>query len=337
MKKFKIKEFASLLGYHPQYLRILEKEGKIPKARRDPKTNWRYYTLEDLIEAKRRLGLPVSERSAVQVFINYKGGTGKSTIASSYAYNLAMMGFNVLAIDLDPQGHLTRSLGIPDETARGLPTLIDGVSDGDITKVILSIKNGLLKLIPSNMNLTVFEKYLQQQNIAVETKLYKLLQPILPNYHYVVIDCAPSVSLSNINAMVAADDIIVPVVPDYLSYDGLNLLFKDISALKENATFYHARRIKIVVNRYDQRLTIADVLINTLRNDYGDMLMKTILRQDATVERAQAKLLTIFEYARRSKFAEDIMSFTNELLEEEKNLTRRIDEKEKEVAKEGAL
>jgi len=337
MKKFRIKEFASLLGYHPQYLRILEKEGKIPQARRDPKTNWRYYTLEDLVEAKRRLGLPISEKSAVQVFINYKGGTGKSTIASSYAYNLAMMGFNVLAIDLDPQGHMTRSLGVPDESARGLPTLVDGITLGDITKVMLPIKNGLLRLIPSNMNLTVFEKYLQQQNIAVETKLYKLLQPILPSFNYVVIDCAPSVSLANINAMVAADDIIVPVVPDYLSYDGLNLLFKDISALRENATFYHVRRIRIVVNRYDQRLTIADVLINTLRSEYGDMLMGTILRQDATVERAQAKLLTIFEYARRSKFAEDIVSFTNELLEEEKKLTRRGDEKGQKVAKKEAL
>ncbi len=324
MKKFKIKEFAQLLGYHPQYLRILEKEGKIPPARRDPKSNWRYYTIEDLIEAKKQLGIPINEKPAVQVFINYKGGTGKSTIASNYAYNLAQIGFNVLAIDLDPQGHLTRSLGIPDENARILPTIMEGIIKGDINHSIVSIKNNLLHLIPSNVNLTIFEKYLQQQNIAVETKLYKILQPIMPNYNYIIIDCAPSVSLANINAMVAADDIFVPVVPDFLSYDGLNLLFKDISSLKENATFYHARQIKIIVNRYDQRLSIADILIKTLQNEYKDMLMNTILRQDATVERAQAKLLTIFEYARRSKFAQDITNFTNEVLENEKKLTQKL-------------
>lgn len=287
MKKFRIKEFAQLLGYHPQYLRILEKEGKIPPARRDPRSNWRYYTLEDLIEAKKRLGIPVNEKPAVQVFINYKGGTGKSTIASNYAYNLAQMGFSVLAIDLDPQGHLTRALGIPDENARLLATIMDGVVKNDLSQSIISIKNNLLHLIPSNVNQTMFERYLQQQNIAVEAKLYKLLQPVLPNYNYVIIDCAPSVSLVNINAMVAADDIIVPVIPDFLSYDGLNLLFKDISALKENAALYHARQIKIVVNRYDQRLSISDVLIKTLQQEYGGMMLKTILRQDATVKEAR--------------------------------------------------
>jgi chromosome partitioning protein len=321
MKKFKIKEFAQLLGYHPQYLRVLEKEGKIPPARRDPKTNWRYYTLQDLIEAKKQLGIPVNEKPTIQVFINYKGGTGKSTIASNYAYNLAQLGFEVLAIDLDPQGHLTRSLGIPDEASRTLPTIMDGITKGDISTSIISVKDNLLHLIPSNVNLTIFEKYLQQQSIAVETKLYKLLQPIMPKYNYIIIDCAPSVSLANINAMVAADDIIVPIIPDFLSYDGLNLLFKDISALRENATMYHARQIRIIVNKYDQRLSIADILIKTLKEEYKDMLLNSIIRQDATVERAQAKLLTIFEYAKRSKFAQDIISFTHEMLENEKKFT----------------
>ena len=252
---------------------------------------------------------------------SYKGGTGKSTIASNYAYNLAQLGFEVLAIDLDPQGHLTRSLGIPDEASRTLPTIMDGITKGDISTSIISIKDNLLHLIPSNVNLTIFEKYLQQQSIAVETKLYKLLQPIMPKYNYIIIDCAPSVSLANINAMVAADDIIVPIIPDFLSYDGLNLLFKDISALRENATMYHARQIRIIVNKYDQRLSIADILIKTLKEEYKDMLLNSIIRQDATVERAQAKLLTIFEYAKRSKFAQDIISFTHEMLENEKKFT----------------
>jgi cellulose biosynthesis protein BcsQ len=91
--------------------------------------------------------------------------------------------------------------------------------------------------------------------------------------------------------------------------------------LRENATMYHARQIRIIVNKYDQRLSIADILIKTLKEEYKDMLLNSIIRQDATVERAQAKLLTIFEYAKRSKFAQDIISFTHEMLENEKKFT----------------
>src|SRR5512133_2371074 len=170
-----------------------------------------------------RKQFPPPSPPRVELFLNFKGGTGKTSLSSSYAYRLAERGYRVLVIDLDSQGHATKCLG--KEGSSFTKTLFDAlIRKTPLTE--LTVETGMpgLSLIPANLAMSTIDLSLMPLS-GREFRLRNALKDVEGRYDFVVMDAPPSFGLLNLNALMAASDLIIPVLADFLSYDGLRLLF----------------------------------------------------------------------------------------------------------------
>jgi len=310
---YTIGEFASLLGVSKAVIYKWEKEGKISKAKRIKrgKTMYRFYTTDDIrdIRLKMNLGTPTVKRRK-QLFLNFKGGTGKSVISANYGYRLAQHGYKVLMIDLDAQGHLTKCLGANPESFT--KTLYDVIINKDpIQSVIKSTKISTLDIVPANLGLSPIELSLTSLH-AREFKLRRAIADIEDSYDIIVLDAPPNIGLLNLNAILSVDDLLVPVLADFLSYDGLKILFETLRDIEDEFD-YILENIFIFLNRYNESMNISLRSRDALKKNYGDYMCETLIRQNTTLSDATAQAQTIFEYAPNSRAARDINKLVNEV------------------------
>ena len=309
--KYAIGEFASLLGVSKAVIYKWEKEGKIIKARREKrgKTMYRYYTAEDLRDVRLAMNIQTPlVRKRKQLFLNFKGGTGKSVISANYGYRLSQHGFKVLMIDLDPQGHLTKCLGYNPENYS--KTLFDVIVNKDpIHSVITSLST--LDLIPANIGLSPIELTLTGLH-AREFKLRRAIADIEDDYDIIVLDAPPNIGLLNLNAILSVNDLLVPVLADFLSYDGLKILFETLRDIEDDFD-YRLENIYIFLNRYNESMNISIRSRDALRKNYADFMCETMIRQNTTLSDATAQGLSIFDYAPNSRAATDINKLVNEI------------------------
>ncbi len=311
--KYAIGEFASLLGVSKAVIYKWEKEGKIIKARREKrgKTMYRYYTADDLRDARLAMNLQVPlVKKRKQLFLNFKGGTGKSVISANYGYRLSQHGFKILMIDLDPQGHLTKCLGCNPENYS--KTLFDVIVNKDpIHSVITSTSLSTLDLIPANLGLSPIELTLTGLH-AREFKLRRAIADIEEDYDIIVLDAPPNIGLLNLNAILSVNDLLVPVLADFLSYDGLKILFETLRDIEDDFD-YQLENIYIFLNRYNESMNISIRSRDALRKNYADFMCETMIRQNTTLSDATAQGLSIFDYAPNSRAATDINKLVNEI------------------------
>jgi len=309
--------FARALGLERTELDEFERDGRLPspKRRQRGEVAHRYYTVEDIVAARAKLGLP-SPLAAPrrQLFLNFKGGVGKTVIASNYAYRVARHGLNVLAIDLDAQGHLTKCLGVePDRQER---TLLDVLRDrASIEDVVIRGVSGLpnLDLIAANLSLSPIEIILSQKN-AREFQLKRALDGQVGRYDVVVLDAPPNLSLLNLNAILSIDDLIIPVLTDYLSYDGLRILFENLGTIKEDFGF-EPERIGILINGYNAAESLSQQSKAAIEEFYGELVLDTVIRKNTAIGQSTAEQRSVFEVAPHSKAAKDIEQLVGELLD----------------------
>jgi chromosome partitioning protein len=247
----------------------------------------------------------------VQLFLNFKGGTGKTSLSSSYAYRLAERGYRVLMIDLDSQGHATKCLG--KEGASFASTLHDVL----IRKTPLddvTVPTGMpgLSLVPANLAMSTIDLALMPL-AGREFRLRNALQGVQGRYDFVVLDAPPSFGLLNLNALMAASDLVIPVLADFLSYDGLRLLFETIQGLEQDLS-HQLEHIFIVVNAFNQTFRIAREALDALRTHYSDYLLDTVVRQCTKFAQASSEGCPIFGYDPDSKGATDIEAMQREIL-----------------------
>lgn len=176
------------------------------------------------------------DQCKVIAITNQKGGVGKTTTTVNLGVGLANMGKRVLLIDADPQGSLTVSLGIkkPDNLSVSLATVMqDVIEDRDTPdgSGIIHHEEGV-DLLPSNIELSGLEVSLFN-TMSRESILKGYLDTVKSKYDYVLIDCMPSLGMMTINALVAADSVLIPTQPNYLSTKGLNLLMRSVSRIKK--------------------------------------------------------------------------------------------------------
>ena len=197
---------------------------------------------------------------------NQKGGVGKTTTALNMSVALAQQGYNVLTIDADPQANLTISLGIkePDNLEVGLSNILQRIvedRDFDLNMGIMHHKEGI-DFIPSNIELASFETRLvntMSRELVLRTYLYE----IKDRYDYIIIDCSPSLGMMTINALSAADSVIIPSQPNFLSVKGLNLLMRTIGQVK--------KQINPKLEIYGVLLTMVNSRTNNAKNIIGSL------------------------------------------------------------------
>ncbi len=246
----------------------------------------------------------------VQLFLNFKGGTGKTSLSSSYAYRLAERGYRVLMVDLDSQGHATKCLG--KEGGSFERTLHDVlIRKTPLDEVTIPTAMPGLSLVPANLAMSTIDLALMPL-AGREFRLRNALQGYTARYDFVVMDAPPSFGLLNLNALMAADDLVVPVLADFLSYDGLRLLFETVQGLEEDLS-HQLESIFIVVNAFNQTYKIAREALDALRTHYADYLLDKVVRQCTKFAQASSEGCPIFGFDPESKGAIDIDAVQEEI------------------------
>ena len=202
---------------------------------------------------------------------NQKGGVAKTTTALNLGVELANLGRSVLVVDADPQGSLTTSLGIrsPDELKMTLKDLMQSVVDDEeinAERAVIKLDEGI-DLIPSNIELSGMETSLLN-TMSREYVLKNTLSDISRNYDYVLIDTMPSLGLMTINALAAADSVIIPCQPNFLSAKGLDLLFHTIARVRKQIN-PKLRIDGVLLTMVDTRTNNAKEIISSLRETVG--------------------------------------------------------------------
>jgi chromosome partitioning protein len=246
----------------------------------------------------------------IKLFLNFKGGTGKTSLSSSYAFRLAERGYRVLMIDLDSQGHATKCLG--KEGSSFEHTLYDVlIRKTPLADVTVATKMPNLALVPANLSMSTIDLALMPL-AGREFRLRNALHGVAGQYDFVVLDAPPSFGLLNLNALMAATDLVIPVLADFLSYDGLRLLFETIQGLEQDLS-HQIENIFIVVNAFNQTFKIAREALEALRTHYADYLLDTVVRQCTKFAQASSEGCPIFGYDADSKGATDIEAVQQEI------------------------
>lgn len=312
-KTFTIKEFCDELGITKNQLLELTRTGKVPETSRDPGTNFRQYTPSDLSVYRKALNIePLIRSPQIHLFLNFKGGTGKTTISTSYAYRIAEMGYKTLIIDLDPQGHVSKCLGYDAENLK-LTLYNVLINKLDISKIIQKSNLETLDFIPSNLNLTPVEISLVSQNNR-EWKIKRALREIEGNYDIIVFDAPPNMGILNLNAILSSDIIIIPVLADFLSFHGLKILFETLADIEEDFEFFLDSYI--LLNKYNALQNICNDSMHALKDNYPENLLDTIIRQDTKLAETCSIGKPIYQFAPSTKAAKDIQALIYEIFEQ---------------------
>lgn len=246
----------------------------------------------------------------VQVFYNFKGGTGKTSLCFQVATHLSLLGFKVLCIDLDPQAHLSSALGI-NEDQNCLTTYDILINDTNVDDALVNIFPGL-DLIPSNISLTRVEIPLNAKNRR-EEKLKNVIDSLRSEYDYIVIDTNPTISTLNMNALVASDRINIVCETQPFSLSGLRVLVEELDK------FYLDMDIKpnycIIPNKYEIKTATAQEVLGALRSEYGNLVQNTIVRKSEEINIASKKKLPISAFCKSKSAAfEDILDLVHEIV-----------------------
>lgn len=204
----------------------------------------------------------------VIALLNQKGGVGKTTTATNLAAALTQAGYNVLAIDLDPQAHLTLSLGIdPDELEKTIyQLLVDGETSADeVVQKAEDERTGTLHVIPSEVNLAGVESELAQKTIigAAQTTLRDKTRELARQFDYVLLDCPPSLGILTINALATAREVIVPMQAHFLALQGLSKLLETVQMVRSaiNPSLFISG---IVLCMHERQTVLANEVVNDL-------------------------------------------------------------------------
>lgn len=249
--------------------------------------------------------------SRVISICNQKGGVGKTTTAINLSVYLAISGKKILLIDIDPQGNATSGLGINKHNIKTsiYDLIIDEIDPRPII-IDTGIKN--LSLLPSTLSLTGAEVELVGI-MGREYRLKKAMAPLLSDYDFIVIDCPPSLGLLTVNALTAADSVLIPIQCEYYALEGLSQLVNTINLVKENLNISLGIE-GVLLTMADYRTNLTNEVIKEARNFFKGKVYQTVIPRNIRLTEAPGFGKPIAIYDKNSIGAQKYSEFTSELL-----------------------
>ena len=246
----------------------------------------------------------------VVAIANQKGGVGKTTTCINLAASLVATRRHVLLIDLDPQGNATMGSGIDKHSLQH--SVLDVLTgQANLIDVMQFSEEGGYQLVPSNRDLPAAEVVLLDLPNK-ERRLLDALQPVRGNYDYILIDCPPALSMLTINALVAADAVLIPMQCEYFALEGLTDL---IGSIERIATQLNpALQIEgILRTMYDPRLSLTNDVSQQLQDHFGDKLYETVIPRNVRLAEAPSHGLPVLAYDKKSRGALAYLELAAEL------------------------
>lgn len=255
---------------------------------------------------------------------NQKGGVGKTTSAINLAASLAVLEFRTLLVDADPQANSTSGVGFDLHNIQTslYDCMVNGTSGKD---VILKSEIPNLDIIPSHIDLVGAEiemiNYPNREGV-----LKNILEPVRDNYEFVIIDCSPSLGLITVNALTAADSVIVPVQAEFFALEGLGKLLNTIKIVQSRLNPELAIE-GILMTMYDGRLRLCNQVVNEVRKHFDEMVFDTIIHRNARISEAPSVGKPVILYDGQSKGAVNYLNLAKEILQ--KNDMTKIKQEER--------
>jgi len=252
--------------------------------------------------------------SKIITIANQKGGVAKTTTAINLSACLATFGQKVLLVDADPQGNATSGLGISElEEGRCIYDCV--INDLPLCNVVQTTKIKTLFLVPATIQLAGAEVELVPA-VSREYKLKKALMSVQNEYDYIIIDCPPSLGLLTLNAMAAADGLLIPVQCEYYALEGLSLLMKTVELVKGHLN-PDLEIFGAVLTMFDARTNLSIEVVDEVKGFFKDKVFSTIISRNVRLSEAPSYGLPIILYDPKSKGAEQYMDLAKEVLERE--------------------
>ncbi|MGI6307641.1 MAG: ParA family protein [Dethiobacteria bacterium] len=242
---------------------------------------------------------------------NQKGGVGKTTTAVNLSACLAELGNKVLLMDIDPQGNATSGVGLDKEKVQ--TCVYDAlINEIPVEKVIYPTKQKNLDAIPATIQLAGAEIELVP-TMSREVRLRRMVESLKNRYKYIIIDCPPSLGLLTLNALTAADAVLVPIQCEYYALEGLGQLVRTIDLVKKHLN----SSLKIggvLLTMYDSRTNLSAQVAAEVRNYFGQLVFKAVIPRNVRLSEAPSHGKPIIEYDPRSKGAEVYKKMAKEVM-----------------------
>lgn len=248
---------------------------------------------------------------------NRKGGVGKTTTTVNVATAMAAAGKKVLVIDLDPQGNATTSMGV-DKKGSMSSSYDVLLGDARLSQAIVWTEVPNFSIVPSSPDLAGAEIEL----VDVENREYALKNALIKdavNYDYILIDCPPSLNLITINALVAADAVIVPLQCEFLALEGITDLIRNINQIKKKFNPKLALH-GVVLTMYDKRNNLTQMVEDDVRQFFGKKVYETVIPRNVRISEAPSHGKPVLLYDFKCSGSQAYISLTGEVLKREKEL-----------------